>query len=84
MSTKVIPQQTIKTCDACLRVIDGRNSRESGGLILKRDALDMQGSACADASVKLDLCDRCLSTVDKAINDAVAAARATPGAQHGK
>ncbi len=83
MSTKNIPAQTIKTCDACQCAMDGRNSRENGGLHLKRDALDFQGSPCADASVRLDLCDSCLHKVATAINASVAAIAATPGATHG-
>ena len=75
MSTKTIPQQVIKTCDCCKKVMDGRNSRQEGALTLKAHALDMQGSPCADATRKLDLCDSCLYAVGKALDDALRAAR---------
>ena len=42
--------------------------------MLKAHALDMQGSPCADATRKLDLCDSCLWHVGKAV-DAVLFAR---------
>lgn len=68
MSTKTIPAQTIKTCDCCGIVVDRKNGRQEGGLVLKAHALDMQGSPCADATRKLDLCDRCLYDVTKAVD----------------
>lgn len=80
MSTKTIPAQTIKTCDCCQAVMNHGNSRQSGHLTLKSDVLDMQGSACADATRKLDLCDSCLYDVAKAI-DAAIAAQAQEGAK---
>ena len=73
MSTKTIPAQTIKTCDCCGVVMDGRNSRQEGALVLKAHALDMQGAPCADATRKLDLCDSCLHDVGNAIDAALAA-----------
>lgn len=72
MSTKTIPAQTIKTCDCCDTVMNGKTARQEGALILKAHALDMQGHACADATRKLDLCDRCLYKVGKAIDDCLA------------
>ena len=45
--------------------------RKSCGMF-KADALDMQGSPCADATRKLDLCDSCLYKVGKAIDSALA------------
>lgn len=73
MSTKTIPAQTIKTCDCCGVVMNGNNSRQSGALVLRADALDMQGSPCADATRKMDLCDSCLYYVGKAVDSAIAA-----------
>lgn len=73
MSTKTIPAQTIKTCDCCGVVIDGRNSRQEGALVLKAHVLDMLGAPCADATRKLDLCDSCLYDVSKAVDTAMAA-----------
>jgi len=40
-------------------------------LTLNAHALDMQGSPCADATRKLDLCDSCLYKVGKAIDAAM-------------
>lgn len=80
MSTKTIPAQTIKTCDCCDVVMDGRNSRQDGTLMLKAHALDMQGSPCADATRKLDLCDSCMWHVGKAVDAALfARSRAKEG-----
>ncbi len=73
MSKKIIPAQTIMTCDGCGVVMDARNSRQDGGLTLRAHALDMQGSQCADATRKLDLCDSCLYAVGKAIDAAISA-----------
>lgn len=73
MSTKIIPAQTINTCDSCGVVIDGRNARQEGALTIKAHALDMYGNPCADATRKLDLCDGCLFQVEKAIDTAIAA-----------
>ena len=73
MSTKIIPAQTIKTCDSCGVVIDGRNARQDGALTIKAHALDMYGNPCSDATRKLDLCDGCLFQVAKAIDTAIAA-----------
>lgn len=75
MSTKIIPAQTIKTCDSCGVVIDGRNARQEGALTIKAHALDMYGDPCADATRKLDLCDGCLFQVAKAIDAAIDAAK---------
>lgn len=66
-----LPEKTIVTCDICKRSTDGEPRtywRQNGGLVLKRDALDMHGHPCADASVRLDLCDVCLQKVSEAIN----------------
>lgn len=72
MSTKTIPAHTIKTCDCCGSVMDSRNSVKEGGLVLKAHALDMQGSPCADATRRLDLCDSCLNDVAKAVDTVIA------------
>lgn len=71
MSTKTIPSQIIKSCDRCGVTMDGKNSRQEGGLVLKAHALDMQGSPCADATRTLDLCDSCLCKVTKALDEAL-------------
>ena len=87
MSVKVSPEVRTVICDCCQRVIGekGVSRRQSGGLHIRRDALDMHGYACASADVKLDLCDDCLSSVSTAINAAcinvrAAIAKATGGA----
>lgn len=74
MAVKQIPAKTIKTCDRCGVVMNGSNDRQEGGLTVKAHALDMQGSPCADATRKFDLCDSCLYTVAKAIDAAMSAA----------
>jgi len=80
MSTQVIPQQVIITCDCCKVTCTrsfgpGRRVAE-GRVTVKQHALDFQGSACADGTVTFDLCDSCLSAVSKAINDTAQAIRA--------
>lgn len=70
MSTKIITEQRIVTCDCCLREI-GNNGvwrAQNGGIIVKRDALDYQGAPCADAGISLDLCDKCLGKIVRVIN----------------
>ncbi|MCF3486968.1 hypothetical protein [Stenotrophomonas maltophilia] len=78
MSVQVIPEVRKTICDCCQRAVGDRGvyRKQSGGLHLRRDALDMQGHACASADVKLDLCDDCLSRVSKAINAACVEVRA--------
>ena len=73
-----------RKCDCCGVVMDGRNSRQEGALVLKAHALDMQGAPCADATRKLDLCGSCLYDVSNAVDTAMAAARsqAKEGANH--
>lgn len=66
-----IPEQTILQCDSC----DGRSGdvpfKTHSRLTFKQDALDWQGSACADASITVDLCDGCAKKVRDAINEAL-------------
>lgn len=81
MSTKTIPAQTIQTCDCCGRTMDRKNSRQEGALTLKAHALDMQGFPCADATRNLDLCDSCLYSVGKALDEALRAAREAMGGE---
>lgn len=76
MSTKTIPAQTIKYCDCCGVEMDRQSSRQEGLLTLKAHALDMQGSPCADATRRLDLCDSCLCGIGKAIDATIAAKQA--------
>ena len=70
MSIETIPERKIITCDCCRQQIEGNVTRkQNGGLHIKRDALDWYGYACADASVKFDLCDSCLDKISAGIND---------------
>jgi len=64
----VIPEKVVTTCDCCGVELTASNSRHEGYLFLKQHALDLQGFACADASIKHDLCDTCLSRISTAIN----------------
>lgn len=73
MSIKTIPSKTIMNCDCCGVVMDRTNSKQEGALTIKMHALDMQGSACATMTRKLDMCDSCLYVVGKAIEAAIAA-----------
>lgn len=78
MSLQVTPEVRKTICDCCQRVIGdkGVTRQQSGGLHLRRDALDMHNCPCASADVKIDLCDDCLAILATAINDACAAVRA--------
>ncbi len=78
MSVKVTPEVVTIICDCCQNMIgeNGAIRRQLGALHLLRNALDMHGHPCADASMKIDLCDGCLSVISNAINDAVTAVRA--------
>lgn len=76
MTTKVIPERRIKICDCCQGEMDGKNSRQDGGLTIKADALDHHGHAVADASRMLDLCDGCLHDVTLAVDAVIAAKKA--------
>lgn len=75
MSTKTIPAQIIKKCDCCDKVMDGYTARKEGMLTLQAHALDMQGSPCADATRRLDLCDSCLYKVGGALDETIAAVK---------
>lgn len=69
MATRVIPEQKITTCDVCEIVVGKGNRARNGRLVLKRDALDYQGNAIADASIIMrDLCDGCLERISDVIN----------------
>lgn len=59
--------------------MDLNTARQEGMLTLKAHALDMQGSPCADATQRRDLCDKCLYLVGKAIDAAIASAQAGEG-----
>lgn len=78
MSIQITPEIRKTVCDCCQKVVGeaGVTRRQSGALHLRRDALDMQGYACAKADVQIDLCDDCLNVVSKAVNDACVAVRA--------
>lgn len=78
MSTKVIPERSIVTCDCCRREIgtDGVNRAMNGAMKIRRAALDYAGYPCASADVELDLCDSCLTTVCAAVNKACEGVRA--------
>jgi hypothetical protein len=71
MAKTVIPASNVTTCDACGVECDPRgNQRHLGHLRLERAGLDHYGHAVASNNIDLDLCDRCLSLVVDAINDA--------------
>lgn len=68
-----IPAKKIVTCDICKRVcdnkLDGVLRRQSGILMVKRDALDWYGSPVANGDFTFDLCDSCLDEIIAAINE---------------
>lgn len=68
MSTKIIPEQKIVTCDGCEKQLTNKNHVHGGKLHVTRHALDMQGHAVASNDVNLDLCDSCVYRVSRAIN----------------
>lgn len=71
MSTTKIPARTIVTCDKCgAECVPGKNFLHGGRLTLARAALDFQGMPVADATVVMDLCDRCNDKMLDAINTA--------------
>lgn len=78
MSVRITPEVRKVVCDCCSRFVGegGCARRQSGALHLRRHALDMQGHACANADVKIDLCDDCLSAIGSAINEACVKVRA--------
>lgn len=80
MSTRTVPAEKVVTCDCCRKDVGapGVKRSRSGELHVLRDALDFQGYVCADASIKLDLCDSCLNIIATAINQACEAVRSVP------
>ena len=67
---KTIPGREDLYCDVCGRLCGkGEAPRtRNGELIVKMDALDFQGKAVADASVRRELCDPCLERIGKVVN----------------
>jgi hypothetical protein len=78
VTTKTIPEHKIVTCDCCGVECTKDNRRVNGILHVKQDGLDYAGHAVGDNSIKLDLCDACLSPIVKAMNAAITERRATP------
>ena len=76
MTRKAILASTVITCDCCGVECAGSNYVHEGKLTLTRAALDFQGCPVADASIRLDLCDRCNSEIGSAINEAASRLRA--------
>ena len=83
MTMQVIPETRIVICDCCKRKVGdpGVHRSMSGGMMVRRDALDFQGSACANADISLDLCDECLRHLVDAVNKACDDKRAALAAQ---
>ena len=67
---KKIPGREEMYCDVCGRLCEkgGHPRTRNGELIVKKDALDFQGAAVADASVRRELCDPCLERISGVIN----------------
>lgn len=65
---RVIPQQTIVTCDCCRKEMTKADYKRNGAITIKQDALDYQGAAVANANIRRDdLCDSCLDQLREAI-----------------
>jgi len=80
MSTKVYPEKREIICDVCMRVCGSETPRlHHAKLVLKRDALDYQNNACADASLDFDLCDECMKAIADGINAAAVRIRSFVG-----
>lgn len=75
MSVKTIPEQTVVVCDRCGEVCDkglsGCRNRRNGKLVIESDLLDMLGDPVANGTRKFDLCDECLSKIEKAVDEAM-------------
>ena len=68
---KKIPARDDIYCDRCGKLCEKSDRRQNGHLVVNQDALDYQGCAVADGTVKFDLCDHCLNVVSDAINKAM-------------
>lgn len=73
MAEHIIPERRYSTCDVCGVERTKATANYDARLTLKRDAIDYQGNACADASVKRDLCDACHDAIAAAVNMAISA-----------
>lgn len=78
MTTTNIPAMKLVACDSCGAECSLKNYIHEGKLTLTRAALDYQGNPVADATIRLDLCDRCNAVIGDAINVAVLAAKEQP------
>ena len=83
MATYEIPSKKYTTCDCCERECgkDGCWRQQNGGLLIKRDLLDFQGSPCASGNVSIDLCDSCLEKISNVVNKTCADIRAYDAAR---
>ena len=74
MSVAVKPALHRYTCDGCSLVVEptvhGRPKHWSE-LVIHRDLYDFQGMACADGTLRRDLCADCSNTVYEAINKTI-------------
>ena len=64
MTLKIIPEQRFLICDMCGKTNEKRFGFASNArIVFKRDILDYQGTAVADGTKQLDLCDDCANRV---------------------
>ncbi len=71
MGSRIIPQRYAFICDKCEKQEESSVQRRPSywtELHWIKDALDYQGNAVADGSIKLLLCDKCSTIVMKALN----------------
>jgi hypothetical protein len=80
MAVRDIPATRTIVCDGCGKTAEGSLPGDWAVLHVKQNALDWHGTACADASVRRELCAPCKSAVIEAMNAAIRALR-TEGKQ---
>ena len=78
MSITNIPATAIRHCDCCGMECTPKNFVHEGKLVLTRAALDFQRQPVADATIRIDLCDRCNYRIGDAINAEQKAIKETP------
>lgn len=63
-----IPAKTEVVCDICQQVCSGLNYKKASILQVERNGLDYLGDPACKGDYTIDLCDKCDSLVEDAIN----------------
>lgn len=61
MTTKIIPAQTIKSCDECGTVMNKTTAIRDASLQLAKNTLDLNNQPVGRNTQSFDLCDTCFS-----------------------